>query len=73
MQKTDGLETAEVLNLAEEFARDRGIDDVVVASTSGDTGLEAIKTFDPIEKNLVIVGHSTGFSEPSEQELDEEA
>ena len=73
MQKTDKLETTEVLNLAEEFARDRDIDDVVVASTGGNTGVEAIKTFDPVEKNLVIVGHSTGFSEPDEQELDEEA
>lgn len=73
MRKSDELETTEVLNLAEEFAQDRGIDDVVVASTSGDTGLEAIKIFDPIEKNVVVVGHSTGFSEPNEQELGEGA
>ncbi|MBS3737303.1 MAG: hypothetical protein V5A87_08365 [Candidatus Bipolaricaulota bacterium] len=43
MRKSDGLDTTEVLNIAEEFARDRGIDDVVVASTGGDTGVEAIK------------------------------
>jgi len=73
MQKSDDLDTTEVLNLAEEFARNRDIDDVVVASTGGDTGVEAIKIFDPIENNLVIVGHSSGFSEPNEQELDEEA
>jgi len=30
MQETDGLYTTEVLNLAEEFARNRDIDDVVV-------------------------------------------
>ena len=73
MRKSDELDTSEVLDLAEEFARDRDIDDVVVASTSGDTGLVAIKTFDPIEKNLVVVGHSTGFSDQNEQELNEEA
>jgi hypothetical protein len=73
MRKSDELDTDEVLNIAEEYARDRNIDDLVVASTGGDTGLEAIKTFDPEYRNMVIVGHSTGFSEPNEQELDEEA
>ena len=65
MRKSDELDTNEVLNIAEEYARDSGIDDVVVASTGGDTGSKAIKTFDPIEKNLVVVGHSTGFSDPN--------
>lgn len=73
MRKSDELDTAEVLNIAQEYARDRDIDDVVVASTGGDTGVGAIKVFDPREKNVVVVGHSTGFSEPNEQELDEEA
>ncbi len=73
MRKSDELDTDEVLNIAEEYARDRNIDDVVVASTGGETGVKASKTFNPEDKNLVIVGHSTGFSESNEQELDEAA
>lgn len=73
MLRSDSLETVQVLEKAEEFAEDRGIKDVVIASTSGGTGVEAIDIFDPEENNLVVVGHSTGFSEPNEQELKDEA
>ena len=71
MRKSDELSTTEVLETAQEFARDRCIDDIVVASTGGDTGIKTIRTFDPKKENVVVVGHSTGFSEPNHQELDE--
>jgi len=40
---------------------------VVVASTSGETGLKAANIFG--SKNLVIVTHSTGFVKPDYQEF----
>jgi len=73
MQRSDELETEEVLQIAQEFSVENEIDDVIVASTSGKTGLAAVDIFDPEEVNLVVVGHSTGFDQPNDQELEKEA
>lgn len=73
MHKTDELNTGQVLEIAKEFATEKAIEDVVVASTSGATGVKASEIFDLSKTNLVVVGHSTGFSRPNIQELDEEA
>ena len=55
------------LEIAAKRAEELGINSVIVASTSGETGLIAAELFP--SKNLVIVTHSTGFSEPDYQEL----
>ena len=57
MRKSDELDTDEVLNIAEEYARDRNIDDVVVASTGGETGVKARK---PLTRKIKT-GHSRAF------------
>jgi hypothetical protein len=67
MIRTDDMDTTEVLEAAREFAVEQDIADVVVASTTGETGVAAVEVFD--ERNVVVVGHSTGFDEPNEQEL----
>jgi len=62
--------TDEVLSLALERAKERGIKSVVVASTYGDTGVKATETFKGY--NVVVVTHHTGFQAPNTQQLTEE-
>jgi hypothetical protein len=59
--------TDRVLELAAKRAADLGISSVLVATTTGYTGIEATKKFPG--KNVVSITHSTGFKAPNEQEL----
>ena len=66
--QTSGKENTEtVLKLAREYAKAEGISDVVVASTTGETGAKASEIFRGF--NLVVVTHHFGFREPGEHEL----
>ena len=51
---------------------EEGYKDVVVATTTGKTGLRFAEGFQGKGINLVVVTHSTGFRRPNEQELPEE-
>lgn len=62
--------TERTLQIAMERARELGIRQIVVASTGGDTGRRAAEIFR--DYDLVVVTHSTGFSEPNSQQLTEE-
>jgi len=62
--------TERVLQIAEARAEELGIQSVVVATTTGQTGVRASEVFKGY--NLLLVTHSTGFKEPNEQELTEE-
>jgi hypothetical protein len=65
-----GSNTETVLALARKRAEELGIRSIIVASTTGETGVKAshvLKGF-----NLVVVAHHTGFREPGQQELTEE-
>jgi hypothetical protein len=66
-KKTGKENTGKTLEAAAKRAEELGIQNVVVASTSGETGLMAANIF--ASKNLVIVSHSTGFVKPDYQEL----
>jgi len=59
-----------LLNFVKDYAKAVGINHIVVASTTGDTGVKASEVFK--EFNVVVVTHHTGFAEPSAQELTEE-
>jgi len=59
--------TERTLEMAAFRARELDIADVVVASSSGRTGLLAARRF--AGRNVVVVAHSTGFSRPNHQEL----
>ncbi|MDZ7851002.1 MAG: pyruvate kinase alpha/beta domain-containing protein [Halodesulfurarchaeum sp.] len=72
MFPTDDMGTEAVLKRASEYAVEHEIPDVVVASTSGETGAMAARLFDTSERNVVVVGHSTGYREPNEQEFQTE-
>jgi hypothetical protein len=59
--------TARTLALAEKRADELGIDTVLVASTSGETGAMAARQM--AGRRVVVVTHSTGFGGPNTQEL----
>jgi hypothetical protein len=63
--------TGDALRIAVEEAQKRGISHMVVASTWGDTGLEAAQFLEGKGIALVVVSHNTGFSEEGEQEFDQ--
>jgi hypothetical protein len=59
--------TMRTLEAAAARAQQLDLQNILVASTSGETGLKALNFFS--QKNLVIVSHSTGFKEPDFQQL----
>jgi hypothetical protein len=61
--------TARTLEIARRRADELGIRTVLVASTTGDTGVQAARLFQGYA--VVVVTHSTGFGEPNTQELTE--
>ena len=64
-QNTDAL-----LRLVKEYLEKANIKDVVVASTTGETGTKASRIFKGY--NIVVVTHCFGFREPEKTELQEE-
>jgi len=60
--------TPRTLEVAARRVKELDIQNIVVASSSGETGLEAARLFRG--KNLVIVTHSAGFLRPNYQEMD---
>jgi len=59
-----------VLKLAKEYAEAEDISDIVVASTTGETGAKVAQMFKGF--NVVVVTHHVGFREPGVHELQEE-
>ena len=59
--------TKEALILARERADALGIKNIIVASTTGETGAKASQIFK--DYNLTVVTHTTGFTGPNVQEL----
>jgi len=64
-QNTDAL-----LRIVKEYVEKEGIRHIVVASTTGETGVKASKIFKGY--NIVIVTHCFGFREPGKIELEDE-
>ncbi len=66
-KRTGRENTGKTLEVAAKKAEELGIQNVLVATTSGETGLMATKVF--AVKNLIMVTHSTGFTKPDYQEF----
>jgi hypothetical protein len=64
-QNTDAL-----LEVVKDYVEREGIRDIVVASTTGETGAKAAKIFKGY--NVIVVTHCFGFQKPGESELKEE-
>jgi hypothetical protein len=59
--------TEKTFEVAKRRSDELGIKTIVVASTSGETGLKAVKAFTNCK--VVVVTHTTGFRAPDVQEL----
>ena len=64
-QNTDTL-----LKAVKEYVSKEAITDIIVASTTGETGAKAAKLFKGC--NVVVVTHAFGFQEPGKTELKDE-
>ncbi|MEM2440318.1 MAG: pyruvate kinase alpha/beta domain-containing protein [Candidatus Bathyarchaeia archaeon] len=62
--------TEALLGFVKEYVEREGVKDIVVASTTGETGAKASKIFKGY--NVVVVTHCFGFQKPGESELKEE-
>jgi len=62
--------TESVLELVKGYAQVEGIRDIVVASTTGETGVKASRVFKGF--NVVVVSHHVGFQEPGVWEMEED-
>ncbi|MEM2148024.1 MAG: pyruvate kinase alpha/beta domain-containing protein [Candidatus Bathyarchaeia archaeon] len=69
-QTTGKENTDNLLEIVKKYAEKEGIKDIVVASTTGETGAKASKIFKGY--NVVVVTHHVGFHKPGESELKEE-
>ena len=68
--KPGSQNTEDVFRIAKARARELGIKNIVVASTTGNTAIEAVEFFKGTR--VVAVSHSTGFRGPNIQEFSEE-
>jgi hypothetical protein len=66
-QQTGKTNTSALLKIVKSYVEKEHIEDVVVASTTGQTGARASEIFK--ECNVVVVGHSYGFKEPGKNEM----
>jgi hypothetical protein len=60
-------DTRKTFEVAKKRAEELGIKTIVVASTTGETGLKAVNAF--ANHKVVVVTHSTGLQAPDDQEL----
>ncbi|MBW1914941.1 MAG: hypothetical protein JRI86_08400 [Deltaproteobacteria bacterium] len=58
-EKSGDVNTNEVLNIAKQRAEELGIKTIVLASTTGKTGVKAVEICRGM--NVVVVGYATGF------------
>lgn len=64
--------THETLEIAREAAKERGINTVLISTTTGWTALEALRVFKGSDLKLVFVTHQTGYREPGVQLMPQE-
>lgn len=62
--------TETLLKFVKDYAEDQGVNHIVIASTTGETGVKASEVFKGF--NVVVVTHHAGFAELGVQELTEE-
>nr|MDO8113817.1 pyruvate kinase alpha/beta domain-containing protein [Candidatus Sigynarchaeota archaeon] len=67
--ESPGDHAKDVFDHVKSIVDARGIKDIVVASTRGETGLRACNVFDPAKYNVTIVTHSQGFITKNQQEF----
>ncbi len=66
-EKPGGANTRRTLEIAAGRAKELDVNNIVVPTTSGATGMEALRYFK--NRNLIVVTHSTGYLKPDFQQL----
>ncbi len=66
-EKAGAQNSKKTIQLARERAKTLNIEHIVVASTTGETGVLAAETLGGC--HVVVVSHSTGFKNPNHQQL----
>jgi hypothetical protein len=69
-EKAGAQNTKALLEFAKKYVEKEHVKDIVVASTSGRTGAQAVKVFK--DCNVVVVAHAYGFKEPGKNELQQD-
>lgn len=64
--------TEQTLRIAYKAAKEREIDNVLVASTTGKTALKAMELFRDSGLNLIVITHQWGWRAPGVQRMPEE-
>ena len=72
-EKAGPENTKRCVEIVEQLVKKGGYTHVVVASTSGETGLEFSCALAATDANLVVVGHSANFKEINHNEFSDEA
>ena len=67
--QTGTKNTDTILKLVKNYAEKEDIKDILVASTTGETGAKTAKIFKGY--NVIVVTHASGFKEPGKNELEE--
>jgi hypothetical protein len=62
--------TQKTIEIASQKAKEQNVENILIPSCSGHTGLMAVPFFK--NRNLVVVTHSTGFLKPDHQQLKKE-
>ena len=65
--------TEKCVEIVKRLVEDEGYKHVVVASTSGETGLKFSCALSSSDVNLVVVGHSANFKAPNQDEFSKSA
>jgi hypothetical protein len=66
-EQTGKINTEKTLEVAAKRAEELGTQHILIASTSGETGLMAAKLM--VGRSVIVVTHSTGFVQPDHQQL----
>lgn len=69
-EEAGNLNTNALLKTVKEYAEKEAIMDIVVASTTGRTGFEAVDMLKGF--NVVVIAHAYGFKEPGKSEMEEQ-
>ncbi len=71
-EKAGKEHTEETLVIARDAAKERGIDTVLISSTTGYTAEKAVEVFKGSGLKLVVVTHSTGYRTKGVQMMTDE-
>ncbi len=71
-EKAGSQNTDDTIRLALARAKELGIKYVIVASSSGATGLKTAEAFGGTDARVIVVSHHVGFSEPGRRDIDEQ-